>query len=254
MVENTSYYQKMRREVISRLACLPRGTIKTRTISGNRYFYLQYRRGGKVIQKYLGTNIPEQLIKHLKERKLLEKELKKIEDALAWLNVSPDSDIFKPLMEVIKALNPDGFREESVELVGSWAFRLYQQHYGVSFFPLRTDDPDFAIFLPYKGKEINISEFLKEIGFREGFNPDGSIYFYQPGLRIDFLVPEKGKEKKKPVKIQRLSLVAQPLRFLELLFYEPAAVKISKGVKIKIPSMSAFLIHKLIVFQRRQNK
>jgi len=44
------------------------------------------------------------------------------------------------------------------------------------------------------------------------------------------------------------------LRFLELLFYEPAEVKIFKGVKIKIPSMSAFLIHKLIVFQRRQNK
>jgi len=155
MVENISYYQKMRREVISRLACLPRGTIKSKTISGNKYFYLQYRRGGKVIQKYLGRNIPEELIKHLKERKLLEKELKKIEDALALLKARPDSDIFKPLIEIIRVLNRDGFWEESVELIGRWAFRLYQEHYGVSFFPLRTDDLDFAILLPYQGKEIN---------------------------------------------------------------------------------------------------
>ena len=43
----------------------------------------------------------------------------------------------------------------------------------MSIFPLRTDDLDFAVFLPYFGKEVRIPELLKEIGFREGFNPDG---------------------------------------------------------------------------------
>ena len=254
MNENVSYYQKMRREIISRLACLPKGTIKSKTISGGKYFYLQYRKGNRVIQKYLGSNIPEQVTKNLKERKLLEKELEKIEESLALLKIRPDADILKPLVEILKTLNQSGFWEESVELVGSWAFRLYQEHYSVSPFPLRTDDLDFAVLLPYQGKGIKISELLKEIGFREGFNPDGSIYFYQPGLRIDFLVPEKGKGRTTPVKIQKLSLVAQPLRFLELLFYEPAEIKVSKGIRLKIPSMPAFLIHKLIVFQRRKNR
>jgi hypothetical protein len=252
--ENASYYQKVRREIISRLACLPKGTIKSKTISGNKYFYLQYRGKNKVIQKYIGKKVSEQIRKELKERKQLEKELKEVEESLALLRIQPNAEFLKPVREIIKTLNQSGLWEESIELIGSWAFRLYQEHYGVSPFPLRTNDLDFAIALPYKGKEIRVSELLKEIGFREGFNPDGSIYFYQPGLRIDFLVPEKGREKVQPVKIQKLSLIAQQVRFLELLFKEPAEIKISKGIKIKIPSMASFLVHKLIVFQRRRNE
>jgi len=252
--ENASYYQKERREIISRLACLPKGTIKSKMISGHRYFYLQYRKENKVIQKYLGKTVPEKIRKELKERKQLEKELKEVDESLALLRVRPDAEFLKPVRGIIKTLNQSGLWEESIELIGSWAFRLYQEHYGVSPFPLRTDDLDFAIALPYKGKEIKVSDLLKEIGFREGFYPDGSIYFYQPGLRIDFLVPEKGREEIHPIKIKKLSIVAQPVRFLEILFKEPAEIKISKGVKIKIPSMASFLLHKLIVFQRRRNE
>ncbi|MDI6736596.1 MAG: GSU2403 family nucleotidyltransferase fold protein [bacterium] len=108
--------------------------------------------------------------------------------------------------------------------------------------------------LPYKGKNVRIPELLKEIGFKEGFNPDGSMYFYQVGLRIDFVVPEKGRGFEKGIKINKLSLSAQSLRFLDMLFEYPREINIARGIKVKIPSPSSFLVHKLIVLQRRKNK
>jgi len=170
------------------------------------------------------------------------------------LRVKTKSDFLLPVKEILHLLTKAGLWEEGLTLIGSWAFRLYQEHFGVPAFPLRTDDLDFAVSLPYLGKEVRIPELLKEIGFREGFNPDGSIYFYRPGLRVDFLVPEKGRGVEASVNIEKLALSVQALRFLDILLDEPAEIKISKKLKIRIPSLSAFLIHKLIIFQRRRKK
>lgn len=252
--ENVFYYQKLKKEIVARLACLPRGSVKSKTIARKKYYYLQLRKDGKVVQQYLGKNIPEKILKNLKERKALKKELKDIEDSLKLLRVKTESDFLLPVREILHLLAKAGLWEEGLTLIGSWAFRLYQEHFGVSSFPLRTDDLDFVVSLPYLGKEVRIPELLKEIGFREGFNPDGSIYFYRPGLRVDFLVPEKGRGVEASVKIEKLALSAQALRFLDILLDEPAEIKISKKLKIRIPSLSAFLIHKLIIFQRRQKK
>ena len=252
--ENISYYKKIKKEIVSRLACLPKGSIKSKIIGQKKYYYLQFRKNGKVIQKYLGKTIPKEILKNLKERKAFEKEMKEVEASLKLLRVKTDTSFILPVKEILYVLARAGLWEEGIELIGSWAFRLYQEHFGVSPFPLRSDDLDFAISLPYLGKEAHIPELLKEIGFREGFNLDGSIYFYRPGLRVEFLVPKKGRNATTLVKIKKLSLSAQPLRFLDILLDEPAEIKISKKLRIKIPSLSAFLIHKLIIFQRRWEK
>ena len=252
--ENASYYEEIKKETISRLACLPKGSIKKKIINGKNYYYFQYRDGNKIIQNYLGKKIPEEIIENLKERKLLERELKNVEKALKLLKSKKEIDTLQPLREIIHALAKTGLWEESVELIGSWVFLLYQQYFGIEKFPLRTDDLDFAIQIPYRGKEINLSEILKKMGFKEGFYPDGSMYFYRPGLRVEFLVPKRGKSKEKAIQIKKLSLSAQPLRFLEILLENPVEIKVSRKVKFKIPSLSSFLIHKLIVFQKRKEK
>ena len=64
---------------------LPKGSIKKRKIGNNYYFYLQYRDGKKVIQKYLGKQEPEGIIKKINKRKAFEKQLKKISEALKLL-------------------------------------------------------------------------------------------------------------------------------------------------------------------------
>jgi hypothetical protein len=64
-------------------------------------------------------------------------------------------------------------------------------------------------------------------------------------------VPEKGRGVEKSVKVDRLSLPALALRFVDLLFIEPMEIQVARGIKVKVPSRAAFFIHKLIVSQRR---
>jgi len=253
--ENISYYKKLEREILARLINLPRGSIKKRKIGKENYYYLQQRKRDKVIQNYLGKSVPEDLLKGLEERKVLEEEIKKVRGSMKILREKSSSDILlSPLKELLFLLTKYGLWDEGVQIIGSWCFKIYQEYFGVEKFPLRTEDIDILIPLPYKGKEIRISALLKEIGFKEGFNPDGSMYFYQIGLRVDFVVPEIGRGFEEGVKINKLSLSAQALRFLDILFANPREINITRGIRVKVPAPSSFLLHKLIIFQRRKNK
>jgi len=60
---------------------------------------------------------------------------------------------------------------------------------------------DFAVFLPYFGKEVRIPELLKEIGFREGFNPDGSLKDLQQAAAVARNIITEKKEQKRVSKI-----------------------------------------------------
>ena len=78
-----SYYFNAREKIYSRLAELPKGTIKERLISGGKYYYLQRREGKKVRHTYIGKEIPEDLKKQFKERQALKKELDKLQKFLS---------------------------------------------------------------------------------------------------------------------------------------------------------------------------
>lgn len=80
--ESKDYYLDAKRKIERKIANLPRGNIKQRNISGKRYYYLQKRSGKKIVHRYLGKNKPIELLKQLKQRKLLKNELKKINEAL----------------------------------------------------------------------------------------------------------------------------------------------------------------------------
>jgi len=80
--ESKNYYLDIKQKIISKLSHLPKGSVKERRIHGNKYYYLQERKKKKIIQKYLGKYKPLALIKQINERKMLKKELKKINDAL----------------------------------------------------------------------------------------------------------------------------------------------------------------------------
>ncbi len=80
--ESKDYYVDARRKIEKKLSSLPKGSIKERNISGKKYYYLQKRKGNRVVHKYLGRNKPEELLKQIKQRKLLKNELKKVKGAL----------------------------------------------------------------------------------------------------------------------------------------------------------------------------
>ena len=86
--ESKKYYLDAKRKIEKKLAQLPKGSIKEREISKQKYYYLQQRIGEKVVHKYLGKEKPELLLKQIKERSLLKAQLKKVNEALRILKRS----------------------------------------------------------------------------------------------------------------------------------------------------------------------
>lgn len=80
--ESNEYYLNAKKKIEKKLHVLPKGSIKKRDISGKVYYYLQFRSGKKIIQKYLGRKKPEEITKQLLERKSLKLELKKVDESL----------------------------------------------------------------------------------------------------------------------------------------------------------------------------
>lgn len=65
-----------------------KGTLKKRKIKRYWYHYLQYRKGDKVIDKYLGKVIPKKLKEEIELRKNLTKKLFKIRSLLYSLRIT----------------------------------------------------------------------------------------------------------------------------------------------------------------------
>lgn len=80
--ESKEYYLSAKRKIEKRSKLLPKGSIKERLIAGKKYYYLQYRKGKKVVQEYLGKEKPDELLRQIKELKALKVELKKVNSAL----------------------------------------------------------------------------------------------------------------------------------------------------------------------------
>ncbi len=130
----------------------------------------------------------------------------------------------------------EGLWEYGIEVIGSWCFLIYQRYLPLEKYPLRTQDIDILIPLPYKGKSFNISSMLKQLGFEENFNPDGSIFFTGCGLKIEFLSPKRGREKKTTEYIKSLAVSPQLLRFMDILLQETIIINIAKGIRVRLPS------------------
>lgn len=156
--------------------------------------------------------------------------------------------------KILKVFNDNHLWDEGVELIGSWCFILYQKHFEVKPFPFRTLDIDFLIPFPYKGKEkIDLVGLLEPLGFKVSFNSNGSIYLWNPEIKIEFITIEKGRGSEKAKEIKQLSIKAIPLRFVDILLEDPVEVQ-EKGVKVLIPKPGAFALHKLLISGRRKKR
>ena len=82
LIESRKHYRDLEKRIAGRLKSLPSGSVKARKISGGVYYYLQERKGGKVVHRYLGKEKPQALIKQLSERRALKGELKKVREGL----------------------------------------------------------------------------------------------------------------------------------------------------------------------------
>ncbi len=153
---------------------------------------------------------------------------------------------------VLEVLHREGVLKHLL-IVGSWCIYFYRHHYGEVFrvSPLRTLDIDINVSgLRRAGSQSDIPALLAPLGFEYQNCRDGSMSLVHPALKIEFLVPEKGRGAEGPLAFAGFKIIAQPMRFLALLEEEVLPVEY-RGMTVNVPSPAHFAFHKLIISQRR---
>ena len=154
--------------------------------------------------------------------------------------------------KILKVFDENHLWDEGIELVGSWCFLLYTKHFDVKSYPFRTIDIDFLVPNPFKGKKkVDIIKLIEKLGYRVAFNSDGSIYLWNPELKVEFITAEKGRGSEKAIEIKNLSLKAIPLRYTDILLADPVSI-IEDGINVRIPNPAAFALHKLLISAKRK--
>jgi hypothetical protein len=253
--ESRDYYLDYQRKLIGELLISPVGSIKRKKGWGGAFLYLHKRTGQKFEDIYLGSEgdpAVQKIVDRIKNRKRLIGELRSTKNALKLLKVGKMSralkDFTEPLRKLFAEMAGLGLFAAGIELVGSYCFKVYQSHFGVEWFPLRTVDEDFAIPIPYKGPSADLEVVLKELGFRQDFRSDGTIFYEGNGLKIEFLQPRKGSGLKEPLpQVKELSTVPIPLPYLNILLDNKVTAKLRDIGQISIPSLPAFMLHKLLI-------
>jgi hypothetical protein len=253
--ESRDYYLDYQARLIGELLITPVGSIKRKKRGDGGFLYLHKRKGQRLVDVYLGgENDPtiQRLAEKIKNRQRLIGELRSTKKALNLLKAGKMSqalrDFTEPLRKLLTEMQRLGFFEAGIELVGSYCFKVYQNHFGVEWFPLRTVDVDFAIPMPYKGPPADLEALLKKLGFRQEFRSDGTIFYEGNGLIIEFLQPRKGSGTEKPSpKVEQLSTVPIALPYLNLLLDNKVEVSWRDIGRLSLPSMPAFMLHKLLI-------
>jgi hypothetical protein len=162
------------------------------------------------------------------------------------------NDIF---LQTLKKLEQEKILKELV-LVGSWCLPVYKSIYDDSAkIPiLRTSDLDLLISNPKNiHNSVNIDELLQSIGFIQSFDTDSPLVKYKHSeLDIEFL-SARMRGNKKIIKIPELSITAQVLSYMEVAVKYAMEVEYL-GIKLKIPELPAYVLHKAIVQTLRKNE
>jgi len=83
--ESLDYYLDLKRRLKARLKELPRGSVFKRRIGRKDYYYLIFRNGKKVVSRYLGKEKPVQVEKDIKERRLIKRQIKEVQENLRMI-------------------------------------------------------------------------------------------------------------------------------------------------------------------------
>jgi len=253
--ESREYYLGRKRSLVGFLLGVPRGSLRRKTISGGSYCYLHSRDRARTVDIYIGKEedrAVELLKKKLAMRRRFLDEVKLARNALKSVGVSKNvidqEDFGPPLKRIFEEFDRLGLWEAGLELVGSWCFKVFQYHLGVEFYPFRTLDIDIAIPASYQGPEADLGEVLKSIGFEQDFRPNGAMIYHGFGMMIELLSPDKGKGVEGGrIHIEKLKVSSLALRYLDLLLNNRMTFSIHGVGKVTVPSMPAFMIHKLLV-------
>lgn len=258
--ETRDYYRQLKRELCGRILTRTGGHIVVK----RGYAYLRKPLAGVYRDIYLGAAVGPFAVgitDEIAERARLIEELRRVKAAMKELRMSPlemnREDYFPVIRAVFSAFEAQGLWESGLELVGSWCFKVYQCLCGVDASPERTLDVDFAVRLPYRGNPADIARLLKDMGFAEEINyADSSVVFKSSALKIEFLKARKGDGRGRGLVrefVPELGLTPQALPYLGILLDNPMELKVRDLGRVVVPTMPAFVLHKLIVAGLRRD-
>jgi hypothetical protein len=247
--ENYIFFIKELSRINEEIGKLPFGSISKKRIGKSAYYYQQWREGKKVKSVSLGIEAPLDLVDGIRKRRLLEKQRKDILDNIRVIAKAIDTQEVTA-EEIIKIFSQHGIK---ALLIGSYCIPVMKEGLGLNLPTIRTQDIDFLVTIPYKGKEVDVESILKTMGFSIGFNSDGSTYFSNGVFKVEFLTPEKGKGYDKAVSIKALKIRATPLRYVQMLSDHPLKME-KDNYTYFVPNPWVLAFHKILVSRYRKTK
>lgn len=273
LTAHTQYAELLEQTLVletSRSLASVRGSFVTRDVKGQVYHYYHYRDlRGEVRQVYLGPDsaVWRRFIEDTKAGKGdLNVDLQRIEELCASLRATGANITPHGPAKVIQALADVGFFRHGMVLVGTHAFAVLGNVLGVRWGEAATtQDIDFAynsdidVVVP-DAQAIHVPDVLADL--KMGFLPIPKLNVKHPStsfrvrgkeLRVDFLVPIRGRVLSKPVYLPQLNTAAEPLRFLDYLVEstQQAVVVAQRSILVNVPSPGRYALHKLIVATER---
>ncbi len=193
--------------------------------------------------------LPSDLLDGIKKRKLQEKQRKDILDNVRVIARAINTQKVTA-EEIIKIFSQHGIK---AILIGSYCIPALKEGLGLNLPTIRTQDIDFLVAVPYKGKEVDVEAILKTMGFSIGFNPDGSTFFTNGVFKVEFVTPEKGKGYDKAVSVKPLKIRATPLRYVQMLSEQPLKME-KDNYTYFVPNPWVLACHKILVSRIRKTK
>ena len=169
-------------------------------------------------------------------------------------------------VQVLRALEP---RMGELVLTGGWAWYLYRKYLtGERLFPGEfTVDVDVVVPRRLSSGETELDDLLLESDFEIGMEgeerPPVTRYFWPSAERreatVEFLTPARGSGEKATLEIN--GIVAQQLRFLDLLLHDALTLNVSEGSAdemfrgaVRVPRVGLFVWQKALTFPRRHEQ
>ena len=245
------------------------GSFVPKTIKGRKYWYFSEAHEDGRRQRYVGPETAELLARiaaHRKERGEA-KDRRQLVSTLVRSGGLPQP--VRTIGAVVEALAQAGaFRLRAV-LIGTVAYQVYGAVLGCRLprAQLQTLDVDVAQFAPVSMLvedeiESNMLDVLKaaDPSFRPvptlGDPTRAHAYIADEGLRVEFLVPNRGPESGESIELPALHTDAQPFRFLDFLIRvtEPAVLLHGAGIPVEVPRAERFAVHKLMLHGLRHER
>ena len=159
--ENYIYFIKELARINEEIKELPAGNISAKKIGKSTYYYRQWREEKKVKSVSLGGAPSSELLEGINKRQLLEKQKKEILGNIRVIARAINTQRVTA-EEIIKILSQHGVKSI---LIGSYCMPVMRDELGLSLPTIKTQDIDFLVNLPYRGKEADVESVLKPMGF-----------------------------------------------------------------------------------------